>query len=221
MTGIVRRLVRAGAVGAAALVGLLAVGFLLFAFAVTRTPVHQSAKADAIVVLTGGGARLGEAGRLLRNGQGRRLLISGAHPSVTRDDLIRLTGLDGAAFRCCVDVDHAALDTIGNADETRIWAQRHNFHRLIVVTSSYHMPRSLAELSHALPDVELLAHAVSPSWKSGGWWAGLSGLRLLAGEYVKFVGARARLAISRLTDGGLVHAGLDGPRAGAAVAGRP
>ena len=44
---------------------------------------------DGIVVLTGGEHRLSEAARLLAEGRGRRLLISGANRQATRQDLYR------------------------------------------------------------------------------------------------------------------------------------
>ena len=63
----------------------------------------------------------------------------------------RLLGLDKQLFNCCVDLGYEALDTVGNADETRTWARSNGYTRLIVVTSRYHMPRSLAELALAMP----------------------------------------------------------------------
>jgi len=54
-------------------------------------------------------------------------------------------------FECCVDLDYTAVNTIGNAVETRRWALNHGFHSLVVVTSNYHMPRAMLELSHQLP----------------------------------------------------------------------
>ena len=174
-------------------------GFLSFATIASRDPAQARVPADAIVVLTGSGARLGEAGRLLREGYGRRLLISGVNHKVHRDDLERLTGLDGATLRCCVDVGYAALDTIGNAGEARGWARRHGFRRLIVVTAAYHMPRSMAELAHAIPDVALTAHAVLPREHAQvAWWSDPGRVRVLAGEYVKYLSASARLAAERL-----------------------
>jgi uncharacterized SAM-binding protein YcdF (DUF218 family) len=185
--------------------GGLATGFLLFADAASRQPVHVDKPADAVVVLTGGSARLGEAGRLMREGYGRRLLISGVNLKVHRDDLERLTGLDDVTFRCCVDVGYAAQDTIGNAGETRSWAQAHGIRRLIVVTAAYHMPRSLAELAHAMPNVELAAHPVLPREQTrSSWWTDAGRLRVLASEYLKLLSASARLAVARLfgVDGG-------------------
>lgn len=180
-------------------------GFVSFASRASRHPVQATAPADAIVVLTGSGARLGEAGRLLRDGFGKRLLISGVNLKVQREDLERLTGLDDWTFRCCVDVGYAALDTIGNAGEARGWARRHGFRRLIVVTAAYHIPRSMAELAHAMPDIELIAHAVLPRDQAHGrWWSDPARVRVLAGEYIKYLSASVRLAGEKLmgVDGG-------------------
>ena len=52
------------------------------------------------------------------------------------------------------------LYTRSNAAETRRWARERGFKSLIVVTSNYHMPRAIAEMSHAMPDVTLIPFAV-------------------------------------------------------------
>jgi hypothetical protein len=69
-------------------------------------------------VLTGGSARVETGVELLMAGKGRRLLISGVNPMARVEDLRRATGGDRDLFACCVDIDHAALDTIGNAEES-------------------------------------------------------------------------------------------------------
>src|SRR6266850_154323 len=96
-----------------ALVALFAGGFGWFASTVSHmtTPANP-AKADAIIVLTGGQSRLDAAMELLASGKGERLLISGVHPSASRRQLQAATGGDKALFSCCVDIDRAALDTI-------------------------------------------------------------------------------------------------------------
>ncbi len=44
--------------------------------------------------------------------------------------------------------------------ETRRWVRERGFKSLIVVTSNYHMPRAIVELSHAMPDITLIPFAV-------------------------------------------------------------
>ena len=69
-------------------------GFVIFASSITRyVAAAGSGRADGIVVLTGGEHRLSEAARLLAEGRGKRLLISGANRMATREDLHRKSGL--------------------------------------------------------------------------------------------------------------------------------
>ena len=101
--------------------------------------------------------------------------------------------MDHKDFICCVDLGYEALDTVGNADETRNWANTNGYRKLIVVTSSYHMPRSLAELALVMPDVEFVAHTVTPrSFPDSGWWLSVATTRVLLSEYLKYLPAMAR-----------------------------
>ena len=190
-----------GTAGAAAAVFLL--GFVVFAAVATRTSSEVPTPADGIVVLTGGEARIAEAGRLLESGVARRLLISGVNRKTSRDDLRRLMKIDAKLFDCCVDIGYDALDTIGNADEARGWAGKWHFSRLVVVTACYHMPRSMAQIALAMPDAELIPHAVVPRQLIGApWWLRLGAARTLVSEYLKFLPVVARLALFRLSKPG-------------------
>ncbi|MBL8845012.1 MAG: YdcF family protein [Hyphomicrobium zavarzinii] len=181
-----------------AAVSLVAFGFVLFANSVMREPELQNARADGIVVLTGGQTRITEAARLLQDGRAQRLLISGVNQKIGRASLLKISGLDEKIFACCVDLGYAALNTVGNADETRRWAEALGYDRLIVVTASYHMPRSLAELARAMPSIELIPHPVAPDvLRRKVWWLDATAARLLAAEYVKFLPAAIRLVVAR------------------------
>ncbi len=174
-------------------------GFVIFASAITRHVAAVGAQADGIVVLTGGEHRLVEAARLLAEGRGKRLLISGANRMATREDLHRKSGLTLALFDCCVDIGYDALTTTGNAQETKAWAKDQRFTRLILVTSSYHMPRSLIELERAMPEVALVPYpVVSRNFRTERWWLHGATARLLFSEYVKFLPSAARLGVARL-----------------------
>lgn len=177
---------------------LFGLGFVLFATSVMREPQRQDVTADGIVVLTGGQTRIAEAARLLQEGRGQRLLISGVNQKIGRASLLKLSGLKDETFTCCVDLGYAALDTVGNAAETQRWAEALRYGRLIVVTASYHMPRSLAELARAMPDVELIPHPVKPEGlRRTLWWLDVKVTRLIVSEYLKFLPAAARLALAR------------------------
>lgn len=176
----------------------LAFGFVAFATHVMRDTPDKNAMADGIVVLTGPGNRISAGAALLSAGRAKRMLITGVNRRTPAADVARISGLDRQTFTCCVDLGYEALNTIGNADETRNWAKAHNFKRLLIVTSSYHMPRSLAEMSLTLPEAILIPHSVMPSaFPDAGWWLNWETVRTLVSEYLKFLPAAARVAIHR------------------------
>jgi uncharacterized SAM-binding protein YcdF (DUF218 family) len=112
--------------------------------------------------------------------------------------LLRKSGLPARLFECCVDVGYAAHDTTGNAYETKDWARGWRFAKLIIVTSSYHMPRSLTELGRAMPGVTLVPYpVVSQSFRNERWWMHAGTARLLLSEYLKFLPSAALYGIAR------------------------
>jgi len=181
---------------------LLAAGFVLFAQKIERVEVPPTETAEGIVALTGGKNRIGEAFELLANAQAKRLLISGVHPSTKAHELQRLVPRGEEFFPCCVDLGRAALDTHGNAVETAGWVARNKFTSLIVVTSTYHMPRTLIEYSRAMPDVKLIPFGVvSPNINVESWWSHAASRKLLFTEYVKYLNALTRCSFGRLVEG--------------------
>lgn len=191
------RLLRTAAVTVLGASMLFFGGFALFATHVSgmSTPKDPPA-ADAIIVLTGGQARIDAAVDLLKSGKGERLLISGVHPSTTSKTLQATTGGDTALFSCCVDIDRAALDTIGNAEESAKWVRRHAYDRVILVTNNYHMPRSLLEMGRLLDREELDPYpVVNSNLDNGGWMTRPEALRVLFTEYNKYLLALARGAV--------------------------
>lgn len=200
-----RTIVAALGVAFAAAVG----GFIAFASHLRDVEAKPGRKADAIVVLTGGATRLPDALRLLAAGYGKRLLISGVHPSSAARDISRALSENQSYFDCCVDLDHSSFNTHSNAVQTRIWTHAHGFRSLIVVTSNYHMPRAMVELSHAMPDIQLIPFAVvSENWRDGPWWSNGASLRLALSEYVKYVVAELRVHLADLG----IHLNFDFPK---------
>jgi uncharacterized SAM-binding protein YcdF (DUF218 family) len=146
-------------------------------------------------VLTGGASRISDAVELLASGRGRRLLISGVHRSTNQTEIARVLPEHEKIIACCVDLDRSAVNTSGNATETRRWVKERGFRSLIVVTSNYHMPRAMAELSHQLPDVVLVPFPVV-THKSL-LWTNFTTTKLLFSEYVKYIVAVFRMQIDR------------------------
>lgn len=185
----------------AAKVALICVCALMLGFAgfVWFLPAQQVAldrDADGIVVLTGGTSRVTEALELLAAKRGKRLLISGVNPGTTTADIAHQNPHYDRLFACCVDLDYSALNTLGNAVQARLWAADHDFHSLIIVTSSYHMPRALAELSHQLPEIALIPYpVVSDRLRAEPWWSDTDTTRVVVSEYLKYLAAEVRMRL--------------------------
>lgn len=186
------RVLKFTALAALGLVAIFAIGFGIFLLNVPKEEVALRRNADGIVVLTGGASRIEDAVELLASGRGRRLLITGVHRLTSEREIARLKPGYGRVFACCVDLDRSALNTIGNATETRRWVNERGFKSIIVVTSNYHMPRAMAELRHQLPDIALIPFPVVGDQLRASWSNGPT-LRLLFWEYVKYTVAVGRM----------------------------
>ena len=182
---------------ALALTIVFLLAFVIFAerISVMQQPEFVTA-ADGIVVLTGGQYRLETAVALLADGKGKRLLISGVNPAIDKSDVVKLVGGDPEKFKCCVDIDHEALETVGNATQTAKWVRGNGFHSIILVTNNYHMPRSLLELKRAARNVEIVPFpVVNSDLANGSWMMRPDTIRVLFAEYLKYIGALSRAVL--------------------------
>ncbi len=166
-------------------VGLLAFAARIDAF----TPAVEPPPADGIVALTGVSTdRIREAMKLLEEGKGQRLLISGVNPKATRGEIRMVAKAARRVFDCCVDLGFEAADTVGNAREIAAWVRAKNYATLIVVTSDYHMPRSLLELRASIPQVILTPYAVrTDELDAKHWWRTAESARRMIKEYNKYL----------------------------------
>ncbi|WP_448950391.1 YdcF family protein [Labrys neptuniae] len=174
--------------------------FAYFVSSLQNQTPSPAVKADGIIALTGGADRISEAFDLLNEGRAKRLLITGVNKSTSPNALAGHSAGGVEILDCCVDIDRNALNTLGNALETARWVRDRKFKSIIVVTSNYHMPRSLLELRRVLPDTTLIAYPViSQNLKLDSWWTDPVSIRLLLSEYVKYAGATFQLRVERAT----------------------
>lgn len=129
---------------------LYALGFALFAVTLGEPAAADTPTTQAIVVITGGKGRIERGLATLAAGEGKRMLIAGADPSVTKADLVARMGGSRRLFACCVDLGSESVDTRSNAEEAQRWLDRRGLTSLRLVTSDWHMRRAAFEFRHAL-----------------------------------------------------------------------
>jgi uncharacterized SAM-binding protein YcdF (DUF218 family) len=181
------------AIIAALVLAVFFVGFLTFVNTLDDRESEPVSQADAIVVLTGGADRIPDAVQLLAEGHASRLLISGVNKNISPASIVKLLPQYADLFRCCIDLDYGAGNTVGNATETRRWARDHKVKSMILVTSNYHMPRAMIEFRRAMPGAEFTARPVVPyAFDASRWWSDPATAKVLASEYIKFLAAWGR-----------------------------
>lgn len=146
---------------------------------------------DGIVVATGGQARIEEGLRLLSEGRASQMLVTGVGKGISYTSLkrtLRLTEAQIRVLECCVDLDAAARDTIGNARSAALWADANALKSLRLVTANYHLPRAQNEFQRAFPETSLHVFAVlPPDLKLDTWYRHWPSAKLLVREYGKYL----------------------------------
>ena len=190
-----RMLVR-GIGGAGLVVGAWLGGLIWFTGLIPEPGPADPSPTDAIIVLTGGSGRIGVGLEQLALGRARKLFISGVYQGLDVAALLRLSTQDPERVRCCVALGYGADNTAGNAREVTAWLTAEGFGSARLVTSGYHMPRSLLEIRRLMPGLALVAHPVFPEHvKQEQWWRWPGTAALIISEYNKYVLAWLRHAL--------------------------
>ncbi|HEV2334851.1 MAG TPA: YdcF family protein [Stellaceae bacterium] len=177
-------------------------GLAFFVASSISIPVHRSIGTDAIVVLTGGRLRLETGLELFAAGTAKKLFISGVNQRVDRGELLRALGPLAEHAACCIALGHEADNTVGNARETANWMRGEGYRSLRLVTSWYHMRRGLLEFGRAMPRVTIVAHPVfAHHLDPERWWSWRGAPLLIVSEYLKFLAAWMRPALTAIYPG--------------------
>ncbi len=171
-----------------------AVGLWIFAANLPQPLNHHDipklvdTQADAILVFTGGNDRLNTGFQLLRNNYAKDLFISGVHRGVDVVSLVQNFNKEESTTPCCVTIGYNANDTYGNAKESLAWIKSKNMRRIILVTSTYHIPRSLYYLERANIPLDIQTYPILSEYGRINRWGDLPGTRsVILSEYNKYV----------------------------------
>lgn len=172
----------------AALFTLYACGFAFFAFYVCAREQNDVKYVDAIVVLTGGHNRLSAASDLFNRGLAPRLFISGVGGGAELESMSGSEVLHEEK-KSLPELGRDASNTKENALEVSLWAKSRGLKSIILVTSDYHLPRSLLEFRTVMSDVKIVPFGVAFDTEKKGYFTRFG---VLFKEYNKYVVAYLR-----------------------------
>ncbi len=113
---------------------------------------------DGIAVLTGGKGRIRKALKILVEHPQTKLIISGVDEKVFIKSLTSNEDIIDKIY-----LDKVSKSTLDNAFEIVDWARKLDLKKIKVITSYYHMPRSIMLLKHFGKDLSFIPMPVSPS----------------------------------------------------------
>ncbi len=107
---------------------------------------------NGIVILTGGRDRIQTGMGLFNALCAKRILISGVDKAVNLSVIKgkQLKGYD--RIYQFTDIGYGAVNTFSNALESAVWVRSHQFQTIGLVTSRFHMPRSLWLFKKTMPE---------------------------------------------------------------------
>ena len=161
-------------------------GMIGFGYTIYHFKTDETQKTDAIVVLTGGRNRISEAVELLNSGAAEKLLISGVAEETSLEALKKREDVNVTTSREII-LDKKSTNTVENAIEAVSWVKKNNFKSIRLVTSNYHIPRSMAEFRANNRNLKILAHPVYSDRVEQKWWKSWHSFVLIASEYNKFL----------------------------------
>ena len=158
------------------------VGFSLYALSFKFAPQTQ---AEGIVALTGGTDRIATSILLLEENSSAQLLISGVNKQVPPAEILRMVP---SHLTNKITLGYLAETTAENALETANWIRQKNIQSILLVTSFYHMPRSMFEILKHTPHLTIVPYPVFPkSFNNSVEWIKTRYAWLLFIEYHKFI----------------------------------
>lgn len=162
------------------------VGFGFFTIHIIKQRAIVGSRADAIIVLTGDKKRINTGMKLLKNNYAKHLFVSGVDSKASLEDIsMHLDSFQKEDFEQLkphIELGYSSNTTLQNAEESAEWIKKNNYHSIILVTSNYHMPRSLKLFKKLIPNVQFTPYPIVNNHRS------IKGdIILISIEYNKFL----------------------------------
>jgi uncharacterized SAM-binding protein YcdF (DUF218 family) len=182
---------------------VLAIGLMFFVrLASTCCPQNQELDTEAIVVLTGGSGRIEAGLELLAKNHTKRLFITGVE---SKKEKI-MSGLEvfkslPVELQTSIELGQEATSTVENALEAKAWLDSRSIQSITLVTSAYHMPRSLLEFKDAMPDRRIECYSVfSNGFTINEWWKDPKSRMIFLKEYAKYLAVITKIYTRKFSE---------------------
>lgn len=140
--------------------GSWCMGYVAFVYHSQSYP-HEVPKCEYIAVLTGDRGRIALALATMKKTNPKGVFVSGVYEKTTLNDILSHEQYSG----CYVVLGKCARNTEENASEICDWARDCGANSFVLITSDYHMIRSLTEIAHYDPALEITPVAVATQSK--------------------------------------------------------
>ena len=134
----------------------LVYGFIVFLKKIEYTKVNYNDQTDGIAVLTGGKGRINLGLELFNKRRNLRLLISGVDKKVSDRNIIP----NDFKNKSKVTIDKESKSTYQNAKKINKWISTYKLQNITIITSYYHMPRSMMLTQLLTPNINFYAYPV-------------------------------------------------------------
>ena len=130
--------------------------FIIFLKKINYNEVVFNNDSDGIAVLTGGKGRINLGLKLFSENKKLKLIISGVDKQVSVNSIIP-NDLKNIAN---MTIDKESESTYQNAKVVNKWAIKNKLRNITIITSYYHMPRSMFLMQSLAPNINLYSYPV-------------------------------------------------------------
>ena len=162
----------------------LILGFFYFLRVISYTNVMIGKNIDGIAILTGGKGRIGLGLNLFTKQSNIKLIISGVDKKISINSVLPSKFQENNR----IYIDQVSESTFENATVISDWAKRNQLYNINVITSYYHMPRSMLLLNKFTEKVNYYAYPVKREQsKNSNFFPDMLFTLFLMQEYIKYL----------------------------------
>ena len=134
--------------------------FIIFLQQIEYEEVIYNNSSDGIAVLTGGKGRISLGLELFKKNRNLKLIISGVDKKVSETSIIP----DSLKNKANITIDKYSESTYQNAKVINNWIAKNKLKNVTIISSYYHMPRSMLLIRELSPGIKFYSYPVKKSY---------------------------------------------------------